>query len=120
MATGWRFWGCHAIRAGELRPASISWDPATLATTPNTGRSKNASGRWCEMSAPDQNDELVLTRAQANELIAFLLSSAEITLKEPIHYGPLRLVDAVSRLIGFMEANGAVHDGEFLADLKDE
>jgi hypothetical protein len=62
----------------------------------------------------------VLTKDQANELISFLLSSAEITLKEPIHYGPLRLVDAVSRMIGFMEANGAVVDGEFLADLKDE
>lgn len=62
----------------------------------------------------------VLTRAQANELISFLLSSAEITLKEPIHYGPLRLVDAVSRLVDFMEANGAVVEGDFLASLKDE
>jgi hypothetical protein len=62
----------------------------------------------------------VLTQAQAEELISFLLSSAEITLKEPIHYGPLRLVDAVSRLIGFMEANGAVDDGDFLSQLKAE
>ena len=53
----------------------------------------------------------VLTEAQAEELISFLLSSAEITIKEPIHYGPLRLVDAVSRLIGFMEDNGAVDGG---------
>ena len=62
----------------------------------------------------------VLTQDQANELISFLLSSAEITIKEPIHYGPLRLVDAVSRLIGFMEANGAVAEGDYLAELKDE
>ncbi len=62
----------------------------------------------------------VLTRAQAEELISFLLSSAEITLREPIHYGPVRLVDAASRLIGFMETNGAVEDGAFLAELKDE
>jgi hypothetical protein len=62
----------------------------------------------------------VLTQAQAEELISFLLSSAEITIKEPIHYGPLRLVDAVSRMIGFMEANGAVVDGDYLAALKDE
>lgn len=62
----------------------------------------------------------VLTQDQANELISFLLSSAEITIKEPIHYGPLRLVDAVSRLIGFMEANGAVVEGDYLAELKDE
>jgi len=62
----------------------------------------------------------VLTQAQADELISFLLSSAEITIKEPIHYGPLRLVDAVSKLIGFMEANGAVVEGDYLAELKDE
>jgi hypothetical protein len=62
----------------------------------------------------------VLTKAQAEELISFLLSSAEITIKEPIHYGPLRLVDAVSRMIGFMEDNGAVQEGEYLASLKDE
>jgi hypothetical protein len=62
----------------------------------------------------------VLTRAQADELISFLLSSAEITLREPIHYGPLRLVDAVSRLVGFMESNGAVQDGDFLSELKEE
>ncbi len=61
-----------------------------------------------------------LTQAQANELISFLLSSAEITIKEPIHYGPLRLVDAVSRMIGFMEENGVVVEGTYLSDLKDE
>lgn len=62
----------------------------------------------------------VITPEQANELISFLLSSAEITLKEPIHYGPLRLVDAVSRLIGFMEVNGTISEGDYLADLKAE
>lgn len=62
----------------------------------------------------------ILTKTQANELISFLLSSAEITIKEPIHYGPLRLVDAVSRMIGFMLENGAVVEGEYLATLKDE
>ncbi len=62
----------------------------------------------------------VLTEAQAEELISFLLSSAEITIKEPIHYGPLRLVDAVSRMIGFMEDNGAVQEGDYLASLKHE
>ncbi len=66
------------------------------------------------------NEQSVLTRAQAEELISFLLSSAEITLREPIHYGPVRLIDAASRLIGFMEINGAVDESEFLAELKDE
>lgn len=67
-----------------------------------------------------QEDASVLTRDQVEELITFLLSSAEITIKEPIHYGTLRLVDAVSRIIGFMEANGAVTEGDYLAELKDE
>lgn len=66
------------------------------------------------------NTKSVITEAQANELISFLLSSAEITLKEPIHYGTVRLVDAVSRLIGFMETNGAVVEEDYLAQLKEE
>ena len=64
--------------------------------------------------------QTILTRAQVDELISFLLSSAEITIQEPIHYGTLRLVDAVSRIIGFMEDNGAVTGGDYLAELKDE
>lgn len=62
----------------------------------------------------------VLTRAQAEELISFLLSSAEISLREPIHYGSVRLIDTVSRLVGFMEENGSVADGDFLVELKTE
>lgn len=54
------------------------------------------------------------------QLIAFLTSSAEICLQEPVHYGTLRLIDAVSRLIGFMLENGAVDDNGFLQELKEE
>ena len=50
------------------------------------------------MTAPT-GDKLVLSEKQALELIAFLSSSAEISLNEPTHYGTLRLVDAVSRRV---------------------
>ena len=71
------------------------------------------------MTAPT-GDKLVLSEKQALELIAFLSSSAEISLNEPTHYGTLRLVDAVSRLIGFMMENGVEQSPEFLQALKAE
>ena len=57
---------------------------------------------------------------QAFQLIAFLTSSAEISLQEPTHYGTLRLIDATSRLIGFMIENGYEDEDRFLANLKEE
>ncbi len=60
----------------------------------------------------------VLTEDQALELIAFLTTSAEISLKEPVHYGTLRLVDGASRLIGFMLENGTPDPDGFLRRLK--
>jgi hypothetical protein len=65
-------------------------------------------------------DKLVLTEHQALELISFLTSSAEISLNEPTHYGTLRLVDAVSRMIGFMMENNPERSPEFFQALKDE
>lgn len=62
----------------------------------------------------------VLTEEQAMQLLAFLTSSAEITLREPIHYGTLRLIDGASRLIGFMLENGPEHTDAFLREFKDE
>jgi hypothetical protein len=61
-----------------------------------------------------------LTEDQAMQLIAFLASSAEITLQEPVHYGPLRLIDAVSRMIEFMLENGVNDDNGFYRNLKTE
>lgn len=61
-----------------------------------------------------------LTREQAMQLIAYLTSSAEISLQEPVHYGTLRLVDATSRLIGFMLENGEPDETGFFRALKDE
>jgi hypothetical protein len=62
----------------------------------------------------------VLTEEEAMQLIAFLVSSAEICLTEPTYYGTLRLVDAASRLIGFMLEHETPRTGEFLRRFKAE
>lgn len=72
------------------------------------------------MSGPSTADAAVLTKEQAMQLIAYLTSSAEISLQEPVHYGTLRLVDAAGRMIGFMLENGVEDEGGFLRALKDE
>ena len=72
------------------------------------------------LSEWERGEKLVLTEEQALEIITFLLSSAEICLKEPIHYGNLRLVDAASRLIGLIQKNSPVATGKFLCILKDD
>jgi hypothetical protein len=64
--------------------------------------------------------KMILDEQQALELISFLTSSAEISLNEPTHYGTLRLVDAVSRMIGFMLEHNPEQSTEFLRALKDE
>jgi len=62
----------------------------------------------------------VLTEDQAMQIIAFLTSSAEMSLQDPVHYGALRLIDATSRLIGFMLENGVPDQNGFFHSLKDE
>jgi hypothetical protein len=62
----------------------------------------------------------VLTEEQALELIAFLASSAEISLTEPTHYANFRLIDAASRLIGFMLEHETPRTGAFLRAFKEE
>lgn len=56
---------------------------------------------------PDDRPEgLVLTEKQALDMLAFLASAAEISLHEPTYYGTFRLIDAASRLMGYlMESN---------------
>jgi len=44
------------------------------------------------------------------QLLSFLITSARGCVDEPILYGPLRLVDAASRLIGIMEDEGKSND----------
>lgn len=44
------------------------------------------------------SDKLVLTEAEAIELLALLITSARTQMDEPAHYGPLRLLTATERL----------------------
>jgi hypothetical protein len=62
----------------------------------------------------------VLTEEQAFRLIAYLTSSAEISLHEPTYYGSLRLIDAASRLIGFMLEHDLPTAEPYLRELKAE
>ncbi|MFT4040004.1 MAG: DUF6092 family protein [Thermomicrobiales bacterium] len=62
----------------------------------------------------------VLSEEQAYRLIAYLTSAAEISLHEPTYYGALRLIDAASRLIGFMQEHDPDGVDPFLDELKAE
>lgn len=54
------------------------------------------------MSTPGDERTLSLTEDQALDMLAFLASAAEISLHEPTYYGSFRLIDAASRLMGFL------------------
>jgi hypothetical protein len=62
----------------------------------------------------------VLTEEEAMQLIAFLVSASEICIKEPAYYGTFRLIDAASRLMGFMLGHDPPRTGEFLERFKAE
>jgi hypothetical protein len=64
--------------------------------------------------------QMVLTEEQAFDLLAFLFSSAEICLVEPTYYGTFRLVDAASRLMGFMLEHNPERSAEFMRRFKEE
>ncbi len=72
------------------------------------------------VSGLERGEKLVLTEEQALEVITFLVSSAEICLREPIYYGTLRLVDAASRLIGLIQKNTPVATEGFLRGFKED
>lgn len=48
------------------------------------------------------DERMVVTESEAYELLAHLVSSAEICAFEPAYYGPFRLLDGASRFIGYM------------------
>jgi hypothetical protein len=62
----------------------------------------------------------VLTEEEALQLIAFLTSAAEISIHEPTYYGTFRLMDAASRLMGFMLKHETPRSEAFLRELKTE
>lgn len=68
----------------------------------------------------EQPGQMVLTEDQAMELIAYLTSSAELSLHEPDYYGSLRLLDGVSRLIGAVLEHNPERTGAFLERFKQD
>lgn len=54
------------------------------------------------MSIPDGERTYSLTEEQALDMLAFLASAAEISRHEPTYYGTFRLIDAASRLMGYL------------------
>lgn len=63
------------------------------------------------MDDPAAEPRWELTETQVLELLAFLASSAEISLHEPTFYGSFRLIDGASRLMGaLIESNPALRD----------
>jgi hypothetical protein len=65
-------------------------------------------------------EQMVLTEEQAFDLLAFLFSSAEICLVEPTYYGTFRLIDAASRLMGYMLEHDPERSAEFVRRFKEE
>jgi hypothetical protein len=62
----------------------------------------------------------VLSEEEAMQIIAYLTSAAEISIHEPTYYGTFRLIDAASRMIGFMLEHDPPRTGAFLRELKAE
>ncbi len=54
------------------------------------------------MTNNENQTTYVLTEEQALDMLAFLASAAEISLHEPTYYGTFRLIDAASRLMGYL------------------
>jgi hypothetical protein len=66
------------------------------------------------------SNHFVMTETEALKLLAYLTSSADISLFEPELYGPFRLIDAASQLAGCVLANDPGERREFWAALKTE
>ncbi len=62
----------------------------------------------------------LLTEDQAFKLLAFLVTSARLCVVEPENYGTFRLIDAASRLLGFLLENEEARDRDFYAHLQRE
>lgn len=66
------------------------------------------------------DERMVVTEREAYELLAHLVSSAEICTFEPAYYGPFRLLDAASRLMGYMLQHSQGGDTAWLENFKRE
>ncbi|HUY99521.1 MAG TPA: DUF6092 family protein [Thermomicrobiaceae bacterium] len=64
--------------------------------------------------------ELTVSEEQAFELLAHLVASAELCITEPYYYGTFRLIDAASKLAGFLLAGPGDGSREWLEHFKTE
>jgi hypothetical protein len=55
----------------------------------------------------EMTDDLVLTEAEATEVLAYLVSAARTQLDEAAEYAPLRLMSAARILAGHLSARGS-------------
>jgi len=54
----------------------------------------------------------------ALELLAYLVTAADLCSREPLHYGMFRLIDGASRLARALETAGAAGDRPWVAELR--
>lgn len=66
------------------------------------------------------SEKLVLSEAEAIELLALLISSARTQMDEPAHYGPLRLLTATERLSAMILDRSSDKSKAFLQKAVDE
>jgi hypothetical protein len=66
------------------------------------------------------SERKVVSEDEAYELLAHLVASAELCIHEPYYYGTFRLIDAASKLMGFMLQNGSNGDGDWLETFKQD
>lgn len=65
------------------------------------------------------NNDLAITREEAMELLAFLISSAQVCLREPYQDGPYRLISAAASLARYWAPRADREGAVFLTKLAD-
>ena len=69
-------------------------------------------------ASPDLSESPALPLEDALDLLAYLITAADLCRHEPLHYGMFRLVDGASRLAGALETSGAAAELPWIADLR--
>jgi hypothetical protein len=53
------------------------------------------------------------------DLLAYLVTSADLCTREPLHYGMFRLIDAAGRLAALLEASGEAIRRPWISELQE-
>lgn len=67
---------------------------------------------------PPEPAEVGVTVPDALELLAYLVTAADLCTREPYHYGMFRLLDAAARLARGLEAGGATFERPWISELR--